>query len=109
MARWLYEARLRDVVPTVALFDRLVDVVAHASILGAYARWFGEFDASRITTKMPLPPTKVQWIVYRHSCLPRPSRKEEKFGVESISDIFSYYFFKTRPKCAIQFCSITFF
>jgi hypothetical protein len=77
MARWLCEARLRDVVPTVALFDRLVDVVAHASILGAHARgWFRESDASRITKQMPMPPTKVQLIENRHSCLPRPSRKE---------------------------------
>jgi hypothetical protein len=58
MERWLCEARLRDVVPTVALFDRIVDVVAHASILGAHARGgFGESDASRVTKKMPLPPT----------------------------------------------------
>jgi hypothetical protein len=32
---WLREARRRRLVPTVALFDRLVDVVTHAAILGA--------------------------------------------------------------------------
>ena len=73
---WLREARRRRLVPTVALFDRLVDVVTHAAILGTLQCRRVEFDGSHhpITNRL-----SKKYFVLHHT--------ENQILVESVRDI----------------------